>query len=177
MPVIEKRYAKALIDTCDGTANLDVTLAEFGDFMSIYTSNNEFRLFLTSHAIKNSIKKETLNLINGLNLKIKNLIFLLLDKGRLSVLSAVYDEFVREVENLRNILHIKIFSASPLDNTTIDKLSNIFKARYKKNFVKPDLIVDKSLLGGIKIQIGDTVIDSTIKGKLNKLSGIIGASI
>lgn len=172
MPVIEKRYASALADICEETSSFDKTMEEFKSFMDLFNSNSEFRFLLVSHGIKSIIKKETLNHIKQLDERIKNLIFILLDKGRIGILPDVYNEFIKIADNKKGILHMKIFSAAPLETQSAEKIKEIYRTKYGKSSVKAELFVDKSLLGGIKVQIGDTVIDSTLKGRLDELSKI-----
>lgn len=177
MPVIEKRYASALADICEETSSFDKTMEEFSSFMDLFNSNPELNFLLVSHGIKNQIKKETLNLITQLDERVKNLVFLLLDKGRIEILPAVHHEFIKIADSKKSVLHIKIFSANPLETENVDKIKEIYKVKYGKLAVKAELFVDKSLLGGIKIQIGDTVIDSTLKGRFNELSKITNAKL
>jgi F0F1-type ATP synthase delta subunit len=49
------------------------------------------------------------------------------------------------------------------------------KIKFNKTDVECKMIIDKDLLGGIKVQVGDTVIDSTLSGRINdmyKMAGI-----
>jgi F-type H+-transporting ATPase subunit delta len=174
MPVIEKRYAFALADICDKDSTFDQTIEGFDNFMELFNSNPEFNFLLQSQGIKKQIKKETLDLIKNIAPNIKNLVFLLLDKNRIEILPRLYDEFIRIANSKNNVLHMKIFSSAPIDPKELTKLKEIYKAKYNKSEVTTEEIIDKNLLGGIKIQIGDTVIDSTLKGRIDELSKLTG---
>jgi F-type H+-transporting ATPase subunit delta len=170
MPVIEKRYASALADICEETSSFNQTIEEFKAFMDMFNSNPELNFLLLSHGIKNQIKKETLNLIKPIDERIKNLIFLLLDKGRIEILPEIYEEFIKIANAKNSILNIKIFSANNLETESIERIKEIYRLKHNKSSVNAEVYVDKTLLGGVKIQIGDTVIDSTLKGRFDDIA-------
>lgn len=177
MPVIETRYAIALADLCEKTNTFDESLENFKNFMDLFEQNEELKFLLLSPGIKNTIKKETLKHFKGLNEKIQNLLFLLLDKNRIEFLPDVYTAFAKIAESKKEILHMTLTSASPLEATQVEKIKSIYLAKYNKKAAIAELIVDKSLLGGLKVQIGDTIIDASLKGRLEDLANVTHAKM
>lgn len=179
MPVIEKRYAEALADVCENSGGFDTTIENFNEFMSLIADNNELRSLLFSNDVHSTIKKETLQKVfgNELDLKIKNLIFILLDKGRINELANIYKEFLKIANSRKDVLNIRIMSASSLSTEQIDKIRDIYLKQYGKKSAQVELVIDKNLLGGLKVQIGDKVVDFTVKSRIDELARLTSAKI
>jgi F-type H+-transporting ATPase subunit delta len=99
--------------------------------------------------------------------------FLLLDKGRIESLPGISREFSRLADKQRNILNITIMTAVPLDQAGIDRISEKFRHLYQASSVKVTLDVQPSLIGGVKVAVGDKLYDGTVKGKLAGLQAIL----
>lgn len=179
MPVIEKRYAEALAGVCESNGSFDATIENFNEFMSLLADSEDLKMLLFSSNIHNSVKKETLQKIftEELDSRIKNLIFILLDKGRIRELTNIYKEFIKISNMRKDVLHIKIMSSTSLTTEQIDKIKEIYKAQYNKKSVDAELVIDKKLLGGLKVQIGDKVVDFTVKSRMDDLARLTGAKI
>jgi len=91
---------------------------------------------------------------------------LLVDKERFENIRGIVEEYFRLADERKNILNMTIISAFPLEDVQINRIKEKYKKLYNKTDVKAKLIIDKSLIGGVKIQIGDKVIDDSIKGRL-----------
>jgi F-type H+-transporting ATPase subunit delta len=96
-------------------------------------------------------------------------LFVLNLKKRLNLISEITDEFEKELEKLKNILRVDITSAIDLSD---DKKSEI-KARISEKLqkdIKVSWRVDSDIIAGLIFNINDTVVDNSIKHKLDKLS-------
>jgi len=82
-------------------------------------------------------------------------------------------KILEDLENIHNadqgIVSAKVSSKTPLTKYTIDEIRHILKSRYKANEIVVHEKEDKSLLGGIRIEAKDEIIDLSLKNKLNKL--------
>jgi F-type H+-transporting ATPase subunit delta len=70
------------------------------------------------------------------------------------------------------VVDAEIASAFPLDDAQLATLVNELEARFKRK-VKPNVAVDKELIGGIKVVVGDEVIDGSVRGKLAAMAAAL----
>lgn len=101
-----------------------------------------------------------------------NLLGLLFDNGRLSLLPEVaglFDALRREAEQ---VVKATVTSASALSETELDTIKAGLRRRFGRE-VEVDTAVDASLIGGALIDAGDLVIDGTLKGKLGRLQAAL----
>jgi len=98
----------------------------------------------------------------------KNFINLLIDRKKLSLLPWVFDDFVARRKKEANVVDVTITSAVEL---TKKQLSDLTKSIEKKFNAKaaPKVEIDKKLIGGVKIQVGDQVYDGSLRSKLDAL--------
>lgn len=171
MPLVNTRYAEALIELFEEKGSTDEVLNNLRTVLGLFKDNPGFNSFLLDPQIHVDSRKKALKdvLENQIENELMNFLMLLIDKGRLKYLGGIVDEYTRMADERKNILKLKIISAAPLEDAQIDSIKEIYMKMYKKNAVKAELQIDKSLIGGVKIQIGDRVIDDSIKARLMNL--------
>lgn len=102
----------------------------------------------------------------------RNFVQVLVSNDRLALLPeirALYDNLRREHEG---ILEAKIISALPLDDNQRAELQARLEAKYRRK-VSAEVEVDPRLIGGVRIVIGDKVIDATVRGKLDAMAAAL----
>jgi len=104
-----------------------------------------------------------------LNEQGQNLMKVMAENGRLSVLPAVLTEFVALKSELDKQLDASVCSASPLSDVDIAKIQASLEKRYGRT-VKLNFSIDPSLMAGLVIKAGDEIIDASIRNKLNRLA-------
>lgn len=170
MPLVDKRYAEALVDVAEIHKSLDTTQIELGVFADMYSQQPEFERFFHAPEIGNKEKKTALkNIFNGSNSVVFSFLQLLIDKGRISNLPGIYKEYVDIADKRKKILHVGIRAAAAIDDAQLDKIKEKYRIEYNAMDVKTTFTIEPELLGGIVIQIGDRVIDGSIKGRLKGL--------
>ncbi len=97
-----------------------------------------------------------------------NFLNLLADNNRLGLLSDVVNLFKFISEQDSKVLSADVFTAEKLDQEQLRSIAASLSKRTQKN-IKLRQHIDKSLLGGARIQAGDLVIDGSLKAKLEKL--------
>ncbi len=175
MPLVEKRYAEALIKISAEKDKIAQHQQELGMVADIYGSQPDFRDFLLNP--KTDIEARR-GLVRGafkgrIEDEVLNFILLLLDKGRIKFLQGVYEEYVRLAEEKQNILSIDILSAAPLEGRQVDGIAEKFRRLYNASSVKASVVIDGSLVGGVRVRIGDKLMDGSIKGRLKELQEIL----
>ena len=91
-----------------------------------------------------------------------------IDKNREEILFDIYIEFLNLRDIKEGILRAGVKSAVELTDQLKEKIEQKLAARTNKN-VKADYKIDKSIIGGIVIQVNDTVIDSSVQHQLELL--------
>jgi F-type H+-transporting ATPase subunit delta len=102
----------------------------------------------------------------------KNFLLQLASNRRLEVLPAVYILFQEFLAEQEKTVDVNVKSAYPLSDEEVKKLTASLRARLGKE-VKMESEVDESLIGGIIVHAGDMVIDSSVRGKLAKLTNVL----
>ena len=101
-----------------------------------------------------------------------NFLRLLADNNRLAVLPDIALLFKEARAAQEKTLTVEVVSAAPLDDDYKQKLIAALTERFQRQ-VELQCEVDKNLLGGVLVRAGDTVIDGSIRGKLNRLNEFI----
>lgn len=98
-----------------------------------------------------------------------NLIRLLADNRRLALLPQISELFEVLKANRERSVDVELATAYPLSDEVVAQLGQALQKRLDRQ-VKVRSHVDKHLIGGVVIRAGDTVIDNSVRGKLNKLA-------
>ena len=91
------------------------------------------------------------------------------DKGRLSALGAIAEQFERLRADHEKRIDVTVVTAYALDDKQQNKLAGALKKRLNRE-ISITTQVDPKLLGGVVLRAGDTVIDGSVRGRLNRLS-------
>ena len=82
---------------------------------------------------------------------------------------AIVKHDLNKLRNSKKELFIKIIVSSEIDDNQIEKIVQKFKDIYKVNAVKYVIEINKEILGGIKVVVGNTVYDASIRRQLDQI--------
>jgi F-type H+-transporting ATPase subunit delta len=99
----------------------------------------------------------------------QNLIKLLVEYGRLALLPEIAASFEELKAQDEGTLEAEITAADKLSDAQVKTLVDQLKSKFGKN-VEATVTVDPEIIGGIKIVVGDTVIDASVRGRLQELA-------
>ena len=99
----------------------------------------------------------------------KNATRILDEKHLLSKAPQILEKLQQITDKSENVVRVKIYSANKLTKKDIDDIEESIKKRWGAKEVEMSLIEDKGLIGGIKIEVGDEIINMTLRNKLEKL--------
>ena len=102
----------------------------------------------------------------------RNFVRVLIANDRLGLLPEIYAQFGELKNEREGVLEAVIRSAFPLDNAQTTALVADVSRRFKRR-VQPRVIVDKELIGGVHITVGDEVIDGSVRGKLEAMASAL----
>jgi len=173
MPLVEKRYAQAFFDLAEN--DIDNVRMEFEDFVGIYNSDEEFRSFLVDPRVKLDNKQMVVRNVftSSLSRNMLNFVLLLISKQRIKFVPQIYEAFIHLVNEKANVLVMDIITAVKLEEEQLNSIKEKFRSKYNASSVKATEIVDVSIIGGVKVIIGDKVYDGSIKGKLESLTELV----
>jgi F-type H+-transporting ATPase subunit delta len=109
---------------------------------------------------------------DALPLEVQNFVRVLIANDRLALLPEIevlYEELKNEREG---VVEAQIQTAFPLDDAHLAGLVADLERRFKRK-VQPQVTLDKELIGGVRIVIGDEVIDGSVRGKLDGMAAAL----
>ncbi len=166
--VIARRYAKGLMLTLEENAFDDV-LAELSSFTELaHVSSSELKRVFEDPAFSPLDRRAVINKIaerSNMNPQLRHFLLLLVEKNRMTLLPLIYEAFLLLVDDKKARLRVKITSALPVSSEEILEITESLKKSLKKN-VLAELILDPSLLGGMRIEVAGTVFDGSLAAKL-----------
>ena len=163
-----RRYAQAIFEIAQAKNNLDEWKKELRKLADLMKDREIVDLMehpKVTFNLKGELIKQKLNTPNELVL---NLCYLLILKGRIKNTEQIADEYDNLLDEQRGIKHAVVTTAVPLDETDKQKITGqLEKITGRKVTVK--LRVNPSILGGIVARIEDTLIDGSIRNRLDLL--------
>ena len=96
-----------------------------------------------------------------------NFIRLLADNGRLACLPEIAGQFAAMKQGEEGVKEGVVHSAFPLDDAQLASLSQLLEKRFGR--LQLSVSVDPALIGGVKVVIGDQVLDASVSGKLSAM--------
>ncbi len=167
-------YARTLFELAtDAGGNEKVTeiADEIEQICDLISSNQELEKFFSSPIIDRTKRNESLSAIFSNRVTDLTLRFLLVlnNKGRLNHLQQIAIAYDQLVQDAMGRVEVDVFTPSPIDADSI----NTIKAKVQKMLGKEPVLhpyVDPKMLGGVKLRIGDQLIDGSVQTKLRRLS-------
>lgn len=172
MATITERYVQALFSSSRNNEESIMFQKGLQDISENFVSNEEFKNLLLNPRILN---REKINIMKELFPKcFKNSIFSnflseLLKKGRISLIGNISEEYTKMNNSLNEELDIKIVVAQRIDENQIEEIVNKYKELYDVSKVNYDIELDKSVIGGVKVIVGNTIYDNTINTQLKQI--------
>ena len=165
------RYSLALYELASESNSLVNLEINSKAFLNLISNNQDFKNFIKDPTINRKVLTNVINEISE-NFKLedlfKNFVNLLVLKRRFFFVEQILKKFIETCSEKRGELKAEIKSAKILDQEEIkkitDELSNNFKSKIKLNYTQ-----DESLIGGLVVQVGSTMIDTSIKTKLQQI--------
>lgn len=171
--VLAARYAQSLASLAQERGSIDAMYADMHKIAEVCGTQAEFRAFLRSPVI-NALTKQAV-LEKAFTGKVSDLtlsfIKKLADARREKFLGDIADAFIRHYKKLKGILTVHVTSAVPLDDALRAKIMKLVKSNSEyaaSSSIELDEKVDKNILGGIIVRIGDKQIDSSFTTRINE---------
>ena len=165
-----ERYARALFEVAHENSELELVEKSLGEFLHLYDSSSEFISFIKNPTQTNDNQLSAINLISE-ELKfpnnLKNFLSLLVKKRRIFYVKKIIQNFLKLSSHKRGEVKASLVSSKKLSDEELSNISSEFSQTLGSS-IKFNYSVDESLIGGVKIQLGSLMVDTSIKNKLKK---------
>ena len=168
---VAQRYAKSIMDLATEQNKLDRIVEDMKSLQSV-AKNRDFVLMLNSPIIHTDKKLAILNALFATHCDALTLSFfkLITTKGRESALPEIANSFLDEYKSLKGILSVKITSATALTEDVLASLrSKVLAVTKSVKEVDFETAVNPALIGGYVIEMGDTLLDTSVAHSLSEL--------
>jgi len=162
-------YAEALFDVAREKGRLDEVGAGLRQFADALDAERELQVFFFSPHFSTAEKVEGLGrALSGAEPELVNFLELLIEKGRMTELFRIRREFETMWKRERRQIDVTVTSAAELDSSVVEKIGAEIE---RQTGQEVDLAsrVDGEILGGIVLQVGNMVLDASIRSRLEKL--------
>ena len=165
-----ERYSRALFEVANETNELDKIENDVRNFQSLFNSSSEIKNFIQNPTQSKNTQNNVINLLSenlGFSKNLKNFFLLLIEKRRIFFVKKISESFLRLCSKKRGEVKASLISSKELSSTELDEISKDL-SKSMRSIIKLDYKVDKDLIGGLKLQLGSFMIDTSIKNKLKK---------
>jgi F-type H+-transporting ATPase subunit delta len=170
MPVTTsvKRYAQAVFEIALESDKLEEWQSNLGKIAQL-VQDTEFMALVENPKLPFELKAKLVQEILGkINPMALNLVYLLIAKGKLKNAGQIADEYERLLNNHYGIKSAEVTTAIALDATERERLSHYLEAIVGKK-IRFNTQIDPDILGGFIARIDDSLIDGSIRNKLEML--------
>jgi ATP synthase F1 delta subunit len=169
MPEAARVYAEALFAAGKDNGKLDAIQSQLAQFADAVDGNRELQVFLFSPYLSSADKREGLGrAISGAEPELTNFLELLAEKHRMPEIFRIRRELDELWKKENRRLDVTVVSAVELDPAVVGKIGQEVE-RQTGEEVELSSRVDDGILGGIVLQVGNMILDASIRSRLEKL--------
>jgi len=166
MEEIATVYARSLFEVAKEQDKLDTVRDEIGEFADALNGSRELQMFLFSPYFSTQEKSDGLGrAVSGADETVTNFLELLVEKHRMPVIFRIRAELDQLWEEENKRLPVQVTSAVELSEETVKQIGDKIAEQTDR---KVDLssTVDPDILGGIIVRVGNSVLDASIRNRL-----------
>ena len=165
-----ERYSRALYEVAKESGETDKIESDIKIFKQILVDNSELKNFIHNPTQIIENQNKVINLITKelkFSKNLNNFLLLLIEKRRIFFVMKIIDSFLKLCMQKKGELKASLISSKELSKAELEDISNDL-SQSMGSTIKFDYKVDKELIGGLKLQLGSFMIDTSIKNKLKK---------
>ena len=169
MEEIAEVYAHALFEVANEHDTLDRVHDELGEMADALADNRELQVFFFSPYFSSQEKKEGIGrIVDGADEQFLNFLELLAERHRLPALMRIRRRFDALWAEERKLLPVSLTSAVELDDKLVKDVGKRIEEQTGRQ-VELSSKVDPDVLGGLVLQVGNMVLDASIRSRLERL--------
>jgi F-type H+-transporting ATPase subunit delta len=166
---IAQVYSKALFEVAQEQDKLDEVREQLGQFADVVAEERNLQVFFFSPYFSTEEKKQGLHsAVKDADEILTNTLELLIEKHRMPVLFRMRRQFDRMWQRENRLLPVEITSAIELDKSTVKQVGEAI-GRQTDQRIDLSARVDPDILGGIVLRVGNSILDASIRSRLEQL--------
>ena len=165
-----ERYSRALFEVAKETNELEKIENDIRNFKLLFNSSSEIKNFIQNPTKNIYTQNEAITLIAeklGFSKNLKNFFLLLIEKRRIFFVLKIINSFLKLCLKKRGEIKASLISSRELSELELENISKELSVSMGST-IKFDYKIDKDLIGGLKLQLGSFMIDTSIRNKLKK---------
>jgi len=169
MEEIARAYSEALFDVAKEKGELDEVQEQLGQFTEAMNDDRDLQVFFFSPYFSSGEKKDGIKkAIDGGNTELVNFLELLAEKHRMPALFQIRKRFDELWAKENDRLEVTVRSAVPLADSVVESVGKEIEKKTGKT-IELTSEVDPAIIGGLVLQVGNRVLDASIRSRLDKL--------
>jgi F-type H+-transporting ATPase subunit delta len=173
--LIGERYAEALVDMVqDGRLSYEKVLQDVNTIGEIFSMSKDLEEFLKNPVASKEDKKEVVQKVfsEDIDTLMVNFLKVLVDQDRIQAFPEIVDKYKSSLDNINNVKRVSVTSAVTVSDEARSRLKSKLEEKMQKA-VTIDWLLDSSIIAGLVIKMGDDVIDTSLRHKLEDLGKVI----
>jgi F-type H+-transporting ATPase subunit delta len=169
MEELARVYAEALFGVAKDRGKLDELHDQLGQFADALHADRELQLFFFSPYFSSAEKREGISkAVSGTEPELVNFLELLAEKHRMPVIFRIRRNFDKLFAEERKLLDVTVTSAVALDPQIAEQVgAEIEKQTGREVEIRSE--VDEDILGGLVLQVGNMILDASVRSRLERL--------
>jgi F-type H+-transporting ATPase subunit delta len=169
MEEIAQVYARSLFEVARERGRLDEVREQLGQFSDALDTNRELQVFFFSPYFSTQEKADGLGrVVEGADELVLNTLRLLIENHRMPAVHRIRRAYDRLWEDENRLLPVQITSAVALDEAVAQRVGDEI-GRQTGRRVELTTKVDERVLGGLVLQVGNQILDASIRNRLERL--------
>jgi F-type H+-transporting ATPase subunit delta len=169
MQEIAQVYARSLFEVAKEHDKLDVVREQLGEIADAIAEQHDLQVFFFSPYFSTEEKVEGLSrAMQDADESVVNFLDLLIEKHRMPALFRIRREFDALWEEENRLLPVQVTSAIELDESTVRQIGDAIGEQTGRR-IELTSEVDPDILGGIVLRVGNSILDASIRNRLEKL--------
>ncbi len=171
------QYANALADIALAQGAAEPAAKQLSDFGAAYAESGELRTFLASPAVTAEAKRAVIEKIAarmGASRIMRNFLFVITDHRRTQLIPEIIAAFQQVIRQRQGVAEAEISSAVELSEAQKNELAATL-GRLTGKKIETKYSLDRALLGGAVVRIGDTIYDGSLRSRLNAMRNRLAA--
>jgi ATP synthase F1 delta subunit len=169
MEAIAEVYARSLFEVAKDHDVLDRVHDELGQFADALSNERELQVFLFSPYFSSEEKRDGVRrIVSDADERFVNFLELLAERHRTPALFRIKREFDSLWAEENRLLQVTVTSAIELDQELVEEIGKRIEEQTDRR-VELSSNVDPDALGGLKVQVGNMVLDGTVRNRLERL--------
>ena len=166
-----KRYSLALFELAEENNLLSQIEDQSLSMLNLINQSNDFYNLIKDPTINQEDLSKVINIIvekNKFDTLFKNFLNFLIQKRRFFFIESILESFIETCSIKRGELKAELKSAKNLSSDEITKITELLTKNFSSK-IKLNYKHDESLIGGLVVQVGSTMVDTSIKNKLQQI--------